>query len=76
VGDPRLQGVIRRLNEKGFGFIGVDGEADDYFFHRTGLQRTTRPFHELTEGMRVEFIPVENAPKGWRAIEVRVLDHD
>jgi len=47
------QGVIKRLNDKGFGFIAVEGEAKDYFFHATELQDVA--FNDLREGDEVTF---------------------
>jgi len=66
-----MNGTIVRLHvDKGFGFIkGEDGT--DRFFHRSGLERTTRRFDELRQGDRVSFTDTEG-PKGPRAIEVRV----
>ncbi len=67
-----MNGTIVRLNqEKGFGFIkGEDGT--DRFFHKSGLERTTRRFDELAQGMRVVFTHIDGE-KGPRAIEVRVV---
>lgn len=67
-----MNGTIVRLNtEKGFGFIkGEDGT--DRFFHKSGLERTTKRFDELHQNMRVVFTHVDGE-KGPRAIEVRVV---
>ena len=68
-----MDGVIKRIYpEKGYGFIkGVN--AEEYFFHRSGLEMTTVRFADLGEGMEVAFQPIEG-PKGPRAIEVRVIE--
>jgi len=47
------QGVIKRLNDKGFGFIAVEGEEKDYFFHASELQDVA--FNDLREGDMVTF---------------------
>lgn len=66
-----LTGTIRTLRET-YGFInGADGI--DYFFIPSGLQMTTRRFHELSVGDDVQFIPIEH-PKGPRAIEILVKE--
>lgn len=67
-----MNGTIVRLNaEKGFGFIkGEDGV--DRFFHKSGLERSTKRFDELAQNMRVVFTHVDGE-KGPRAIEVRVV---
>lgn len=61
------QGVIKRLTDKGFGFIGVEGEEKDYFFHATELQNVE--FNDLREGDNVEF-EVAQGEKGPQAVNV------
>jgi CspA family cold shock protein len=61
------QGVIKRLTDKGFGFIGVEGEEKDYFFHATELQNAE--FNDLREGDNVEF-EVAQGDKGPQAVNV------
>ncbi len=47
-------GTIKRLNDRGFGFISPsNGGSQDVFFHSTAVQGTT--FDQLREGMTVEF---------------------
>jgi cold shock protein len=46
------EGTIKRLTDKGFGFISTGG-AKDLFFHSSSLQGVT--FEELREGQRVSF---------------------
>ena len=53
-------------NEKGFGFITVDG-GDDVFVHYSGIQGDG--FKSLEEGQEVEFSIVEGA-RGPQAAEV------
>jgi cold shock CspA family protein len=65
-------GTVIKKNEKGFGFIKVDGSPDgakDLFFHSNELQNVT--FDALQEGDKVSFEiqeadPVKN-PKGANA---------
>lgn len=66
-----IKGTIARMHAT-FGFItGEDGV--ERFFIPSAMQRTCEtPFDKLTAGMRVQFMPIE-APKGPRAIEIRVL---
>lgn len=64
-----MHGTVARMkHDKRFGFIS-DGTTDDYFFHESCLQRSSKPFEDIREGDSVEFTPVEG-PKGHRAIEV------
>ena len=63
------EGTIKRLTEKGFGFI--SGAADrDVFFHMSGLEGVS--FEELQEGQRVSFTLTEG-PKGPKAENVKVI---
>jgi CspA family cold shock protein len=65
-------GEIKRLaQDRGFGFIRPDGEADDVFFHTSAVQGNG--FDALREGERVEFekSPDERDPRKTRAINVR-----
>lgn len=61
------QGTIKKVTEKGFGFIETDGR--DLFFHMSALQEVT--FEDLREGQSVEF-DIGSGPKGERAENVRV----
>ena len=46
------EGTIKRLTDKGFGFIDV-GTDKDLFFHCSSVEGTT--YNELREGQRVTF---------------------
>jgi CspA family cold shock protein len=46
------EGTIKRLTDKGFGFISTGG-AKDLFFHSSALQGVT--FEQLREGQKVSF---------------------
>ncbi len=62
-------GTIKRVTDRGFGFIGRDGK-DDVFFHSSSLQNTT--FDELQVGQKVEFdVEADPRGKGDRAANVR-----
>ncbi len=55
-------GVIKKKVEgKGFGFIGVEGQEKDLFFHAKELMGVT--FDELREGDQVSF-EVSQSEKG------------
>jgi len=62
-----MQGTIKTLTEKGFGFIAREGEAKDLFFHSNDLNGVT--FNELKVGDSVTF-EVEDGPKGKSAKNV------
>jgi CspA family cold shock protein len=46
------EGIIKKLTDKGFGFIDV-GEKSDLFFHASNLEGVQ--YDELQEGQRVSF---------------------
>jgi len=46
------EGTIKRLTDKGFGFIDTGG-AKDLFFHSSSLEGVS--YEELNEGQRVSF---------------------
>ena len=60
-------GKIKKLTDKGFGFITREGEAKDLFFHRNNLDGVT--YDELREGDNVTF-EVEQGEKGPSAVKV------
>lgn len=63
------EGTIKRLTDKGFGFIET-GSGSDMFFHMSAVEGTT--YDQLQEGQRVSF-NAGQGPKGPRAENVRVI---
>jgi len=64
------QGTVKWFNnDKGYGFIAVDG-GEDVFVHYSAIQADG--YRSLDEGQRVEF-EVAQGPKGPQADAVRVL---
>jgi CspA family cold shock protein len=63
------EGTIKRLTDKGFGFIEV-GTDKDLFFHHSSLEGVT--YEELREGQRVSFTE-GRGEKGPRAENVRLV---
>ena len=63
-----MTGIIKRLTDKGFGFITPDGQDKDVFFHSSALVDVTYP--ELQVNDKVSF-DVEDSEKGPRAVNVR-----
>lgn len=63
------EGNIKRLTDKGFGFISTES-GRDIFFHRSAVVGTS--FEELQEGQRVSYSEGQG-PKGPRAEDVRLV---
>ena len=63
-----MNGVIKKLTEKGFGFIMPEGQEKDVFFHGNSLVGVA--FNELREGDAVTF-EIEDSPKGPNAVNVK-----
>jgi len=63
-----MNGVIKKITDRGFGFIGAEGQEKDLFFHSKSLVDVT--FDELREGDAVSF-DIENGEKGPAAVNVR-----
>ncbi len=64
------EGRVIKKNDKGFGFIKVDGAPDgskDLFFHSNELKNIS--FDELQEGDKVSF-EIGDSPKGPNALNV------
>lgn len=63
-----MNGTIKTLTDRGFGFIAVEGEEQEIFFHSSALVDVS--FDELKVGDNVAF-ETEQSDKGPRAIDVK-----
>ncbi len=63
-----MQGTIKKLTDKNFGFITLEGEEKDLFFHANELVDVN--FEDLREGDAVSFESSET-PKGQAAVQVK-----
>jgi cold shock protein len=65
------EGRVKWFNEnKGFGFIEVDGQDKDVFVHHSAIEM--QGFRTLTEGQRVSF-DIEQGKKGPAAVNVKAI---
>jgi len=63
-----MTGIIKKITDKGFGFISSDELPKDVFFHSKNLVGVL--FDELREGEAVSF-DTEDSPKGMNAVNVQ-----
>ena len=63
-----MNGVIKSLKEKGFGFIKIEGQEKELFFHMNSLVGVS--FDELRDGDAVTF-DMEDGLKGPSAVSVK-----
>jgi CspA family cold shock protein len=61
------KGTIARLMDKGFGFIAIEGQDKDLFFHMNEIQNAD--FDSLREGDTLEF-EVVDGQKGKSAVNI------
>lgn len=66
-----MTGTIKKLTEKGFGFITSEELGKDVFFHMNSLAKDIK-FEDLKEGDEVSF-ESEESPKGLNAINVTLV---
>ena len=62
-----MEGTIKKLTDKNFGFISQEGSDKDLFFHASELDGVE--FSQLQEGDKVTFETVDS-PKGPAAAKV------
>ena len=65
-----MEGTIKRITDKGFGFIS-DGSGKDVFFHSSAVSSVS--FNDLREGQHVTYT-LGQGPKGPRAENVQPSD--
>jgi CspA family cold shock protein len=63
-----MKGTIKKLTDKGFGFISSEGQEKDLFFHGNSLVGVQ--FNDLHEGDEVTY-EVEQSEKGPNAVNVQ-----
>ncbi len=63
------EGTIKKVTQKGFGFIDTE-TGEDLFFHSSNLEGVT--FEQLQEGQRVSYTE-GRGEKGPRAVNVKLV---
>lgn len=64
-----MKGTIKKLNERGFGFIAPEEGGNDVFFHANDVE-LDGGFEALNEGDAVEF-EMGDSPKGPKASNIK-----
>jgi len=65
-----MKGTVKKvMYDRNYGFIQVDGEEKDIFFHRSGVEGE---FYEFREGLGVEF-ELEETDRGPQAVNVKAI---
>ena len=67
------KGTIRRLMDRGYGFIKTEQE-EDLFFHRNDLEGVE--FNSLTEGQEVEFEKGQGRDGRTQAVKVKLAQSE
>ena len=65
------EGIVKKINEKGFGFLMVKGLAKNVMFEEKNLVGVT--LEELREGDNVQFDRIDKSLYAPRAIGVRII---
>lgn len=66
------QGTVKTVTDKGFGFIAIDGEEDDVFYHENSLEGELSE-RKLKVGDKVTF-EVTETKKGLNATNIELVE--
>ena len=66
------KGTIKRLMDRGFGFIKTEEREGDLFFHRNDIEGVE--FTSLREGQEVEFEMSQGPDGRFAAVKVRLVE--
>jgi cold shock protein len=65
-------GTVKVVTDKGYGFIGIEGQDKDVFFHENSLEGELAT-RKLRVGDVVEF-DIEQSPKGSNAVNIKLVE--
>ncbi len=65
-------GTVKTVTDKGFGFISIDGQEKDIFFHENSLEGDLAD-RKLKVGDVVTF-DIEETPKGLNATNIKLAE--
>merc|ERR1712118_225033 len=77
-GDDVRKGRVVKINQRGFGFLQVDGESRDVWFHSNDIVGANIDIRQLREDDEIEckLQPSNKIRGNFEAIEVRPMDVD
>ena len=64
--------IVKKLMEKGFGFLEIKGRKKDIFFHASNVKDNA--FVDLREGDKVSYEGIEMNEKGEYAFGIKLLN--
>jgi CspA family cold shock protein len=68
------QGTVKKVTDRGYGFIAQEGKEKDIFFHENSLEGELAE-RKLFEGDKVTF-DVEETPKGLNAVNIELIEEE
>jgi len=67
-----VNGVVKTVTDRGFGFISMEGSDKDIFYHEKSLEGDLA-VRKLQVGDKVTF-DVEETPKGQNAMNIKLVE--
>ena len=67
-----VNGVVKTVTDRGFGFISMEGSDKDIFYHEKSLEGDLA-VRKLRVGDKVTF-DVEETPKGQNAMNIKLVE--
>jgi len=67
-----MKGTVKKVTDRGYGFITPEDSEKDIFFHENSLEGELAE-RKLFEGDKVSF-EVEETPKGPNAVNIKLLE--
>ena len=67
-----VKGTVKTVTGKGFGFISVEGQDKDIFYHENSLEGELAA-RKLRVGDKVEF-DIAETPKGKNAVGIKLME--
>lgn len=66
------KGTVKTVTDRGYGFISLEGQEKDVFFHENSLEGELAD-RKLFEGDKVSF-EIEETPKGLNAVNITLIE--